>query len=178
MFKQKESIHGKLDLKSHLTMKGKNANEMTRTAQGEISLRGQNLVLQSLDLDRVLEKHEKSQRFNLVDVGAFFIAGPLGTVLTKGYDFGSVYKESLGGEGAIRKLISDWKVKNGIAEAEDVAFTTRKNRVALKRRLDFVHDRFEDVTVAVLNTNGCATYSQRIHGSFKKPQIDKPSSLS
>lgn len=172
-FKQKKSIRGELDIKSHLAMKGKNADEMTRTAQGEISLWGQNLFHESIDLDCVLEKYEKSQQFSLVDVGAFFIAGPLGTLLTKGYDFGSVYKESLGGKSTIRKLVSDWKVKNGIAEAEDVAFTTRKNRVALKGRLDFVHDRFEDVTVAVLNAKGCAAYSQRIHGDFKKPQIDK-----
>jgi len=176
-FQQKKSIRGEMDLKSRLTMKGKNANEMTRTAQGEISLRGQNLFLESLDLDRVLEKYEKSQHVNLVDLGAFFIAGPLGTLLTKGYDFGSVYKASLGGNSTINKLVSTWKVKNGIADAEDVAFTTSKNRVALKGRLDFVQNRFEGVSVGVLNAKGCATYSQKIHGSFQKPQIDKPSPL-
>jgi AsmA protein len=178
VFGHKKLIRGELDLKSHLVMKGKNADEMTRTAEGEISLRGQNLSLERFDLDRMLEKYEKSQRVNLVDVGAFFIVGPLGTLLTKGYDFGSVYKESTGGESSIGKLVSDWKVQSGIAEARDVAFTTRKNRVALKGRLDFVRGRFDDVTVAALNAKGCATYSQRIHGSFKKPRIDNPNILS
>ncbi len=176
-FKQKKSMRGELDLKSHLSMRGKNADEMTRTAQGEISLRGHDLFLESLDLDRVLEKYEKSQRVNLVDVGAFFVAGPLGALLTKGYDFGGIYKESLGGNSTIRKLVSDWKVTNGIAEAQDVAFTTGKNRIALKGSLNFVHDRFEGLTVAVLDANACAVYSQMIHGAFKKPQIDKPSIL-
>ncbi len=173
-FNQKKSIHGELDLKSHLAMKGKTADELTRTAQGDVSIRGHNLFLKSLDIDSMLQKYEKSQNFNLVDVGAFFVVGPLGAVLTKGYDFGSAYKESLGGESTILKLVSDWKVMNGIAEAEDAAFITSKNRVALNGKLDFVHDRFEDVTVAVLNANGCATQSQKIHGSFNKPQIDKP----
>jgi len=38
--------------------------------------------------------------------------------------------------------------------------------------------RFEDVTIAVLNSNGCATHSQRIHGNFNKPKIDKPNIFS
>ena len=176
-FKKKESIRGFMDLKYRLTMKGKDSREMTKTLQGEISLQGQNLFLEGTDIDRLLGKYEKSQRVNLIDMGALFIGGPLGTLMTKGYDFGSVYKESPGGKSNIRKLVSDWKVKNGITETEDVAFITSKNRVALKGSLDFVHDRFEDVTIAVLNAEGCATYSQRIHGSFKKPRIDKPSVL-
>ncbi len=173
-FNQKKSVHGELDMKSHLEMKGKDTTEFTSTAQGDVSLRGHNLSLKSLDIDTMLEKYEKSQNFNLVDLGAFFVVGPLGAVLTKGYDFGSAYKESLGGESTILKLVSDWKVRNGIAEAVDVAFITSKNRVALNGKLDFVNDRFEDVTVAVLNANGCATQSQRIRGSFNKPKIDKP----
>ena len=173
-FNQKKSVHGELDLKSHLAMKGKNMTDLARTAQGDVSLRGHNLSLESLDIDTLLQKYEKSQNFNLVDLGAFFVVGPLGAVLTKGYDFGSAYKESLGGESTILKLVSDWKVRNGIAEAADVAFITSKNRVALNGKLDFVNDRFEDVTVAVLNANGCATQSQRIRGSFNKPKIDKP----
>ncbi len=177
-FKQKKFIRGKLNLKSHLTIKGKEVNEMTTTAMGNISLRGQNLFLEGIDLDRMLEKYEKSQQGDLVDLGAFLIAGPLGTLLTKGYDFGNVFKESMGSKGGtIQKLVFNWQVKKGIAEAEDVAFTTKKNRIALKGSLDFVQNRFEDVSVAVLNANGCAVFSQRIHGAFKKPQIDKPSIL-
>ncbi len=174
---QKKSIRGKMDLKSHLTLKGSNTDEMIRTAEGKISLSGRSLLLDGIDIDRLLEKYEKSQKGNLVDVGAFLIAGPLGTALTKGYDFGNVYKESLGGEGSIEQLVSDWKISNGIAAAEDVAFTTRKNRIALKGNLDIVRDRFEDVSVAVLDPGGCAVFSQKIHGEFKNPQIDKPSIL-
>ncbi|MBI5599458.1 MAG: AsmA family protein [Deltaproteobacteria bacterium] len=176
-FKRKKSVRGELDLKSRLAVKGKNADEMTRSARGEISLRGQNLFLEGLDLDRILEKYKKSQNVNLADAGAFLMAGPLGALLTKGYDFGSIYGESLRGEGAIRELASDWKIANGVAEAKDVAFTTGKNRIAFKGRLDFIHDRFEDVTIAVLNADGCAVYSQRIHGAFKNPRMDRPGTI-
>ncbi|MBI5492574.1 MAG: AsmA family protein [Deltaproteobacteria bacterium] len=173
-FKQKKTMRGELDLSLRLAVKGGNAEEMTRTSQGEVSLRGHDLVFEGFDLDRVLEKYEKSQQINLADVGAFFVAGPLGALFAKGYDFGSIYKESLGGKSAIRRLVSDWKVEKGVAGAKDVAFTTNKNRIALKGKLDFVGDRFEGVTVAVLNANSCAVYSQKIEGPFKKPRIDKP----
>ena len=176
-FKQKRSTLGELDLKSHLAMKGKNAAEITRTLQGEISLRGQNLFHESLDLDLMLKKYERSQNFNLVDVGAFFVAGPLGTLLTKGYTFGSVYEESLGGKSTIIKLVSDWKIKNGVAEAEDVALSTKQSRVAMKGRLDFVNEQFDDVTVAVVDEKGCVRFSQKIHGPFRHPRVEKAGTL-
>lgn len=176
-FKQKKSIRGELNLSSHLVFKGKNANELKRTAEGEVSLRGQGLHHESIDLDRVLEMYEKSRRVSLVDLGAFFVAGPLGSLLTKGYDFGNLYEASLGGKSTIPKLVSDWKVKNGVAEAKDVAFSTRQNRVAMKGRLDFVNERFDNVIVAVLDEKGCVTYRQKIHGSFRHPRVEKVSIL-
>ncbi len=176
-FKQKKTTRGELDLKSHLSMKGKNADEITRTVQGELSLRGQNLIHEGLDIDRVLEKYENSQSFNLVDVGAFFVAGPMGTLLTKGYNFGSVYVVSLGGKSTILKLVSDWKIKNGVAESEDVALSTRQSRVALKGRLDFVNEQFDNMTVAVLDEKGCVRFSQKIHGPFRHPRVEKAEAL-
>lgn len=176
-FKQKKSIRGELNLNTHLEMKGKNSNEMKRTAKGELSLRGHSLIHESIDLDRVLEMYEKTQHVSLVDMGAFFIAGPLGTLLTKGYDFGSLYEASLGGKSTIPKLVSDWKVKNGVAEAKDVAFSTKQNRVAMKGRLDFVNERFDNVTVAVVDEKGCVRFRQKIHGSFRHPRVEKVSFL-
>lgn len=176
-FKQKISTRGELDLKTHLTMKGKNADEITRTVQGEISLRGHNLFNENLDIDLMLEKYERSQNFNLVDVGAFFVVGPLGPLLTKGYNFGSFYEESLGGESTILKLVSDWKIINGVAEAEDVALSTKQSRVALKGRLDLVNKQFDNVTVAILDEKGCIRFSQKIHGSFSHPHLEKAGTL-
>jgi AsmA protein len=173
-FHQKKNVVGALDLESHLTMQGANAEEMTRTAQGRVSLRGRNLLLENLDVDLLLEKVARSQHFNLVDLAAFLFVGPLGTLLTKAIDFGSILQEIPGAKSEIRVLVSDWEVRSGVAEAHDVAFTTSKNRFALAGKLDFVHNRFEDLSVAVLNAKGCAMSSQRIHGDFTNPQIDPP----
>ncbi len=172
-----KTIEGLTDFSAHLTAKGKSANEVKRSLSGDVSLKGENLMLHSIDIDALISKFERSQNFNLVDLGAFFLAGPFGPVLTKSYNFGSLYEESQGGKGSIRKLVSIWKVKKGTAEATDVALASNKHRIAMKGGLNLINDRFVDVTVAVLDKRGCAVYSQKLHGPFSKPQIDKVSVL-
>jgi AsmA protein len=43
------------------------------------------------------------------------------------------------------------------------------------RELNFINERFVDVTVAVLDKQGCAVYSEKVHGPFCEPQIEKES---
>jgi hypothetical protein len=168
----KKTAEGSMDFTSSLSTRGKTANEMKRTANGEVSLRGENLTLDGVDLDRKVSRFEASQSFNLVDVGAFFIAGPFAPLITKGYDFAGLFKGS-GGSSRIRALVSDWKVERGIARAMDVAMATNENRIALAGSLDFVNERFDDVTVAVVDGKGCATVRQKIRGPFRKPEVEK-----
>ena len=167
---------GFMDFSANLSMQGKTVNEMKQTANGEIALRGENLMLNGLELDKELARFESSQSFNLVDVGSFFFAGPVGLVVTKGYNFASILQGS-GGHSDIRTLVSDWKVERGVAQAQDVAMATNKNRIALRGGLDFVNQRFNDVTVALIDTRGCATALQKIHGSFQEPVVEKPNVL-
>src|SRR3990172_2875051 len=176
-FSRKKIMEGQMDFSLNIMTKRKSLEEMKKSMNGEASLRGENLLLYGMDLDSLLSNIEESQNFSLVDVGAFFLAGPLGTVLTKGYDFAGVYQETRGGQGIVKKLVSEWRIKNGIAEAEDVALSTKINRIAMKGGLDFVNSQFDDVTVAALDENGCAKFSQKIHGPFRNPQIDKISTL-
>jgi AsmA protein len=168
----KKAAEGSMDFTSSLSTRGKTANEMKRTANGEVSLRGENLTLDGVDLDLKVSRFEASQSFNLVDVGAFFIAGPFAPLITKGYDFAGLFKGS-GGSSRIRALVSDWKVERGIARAKDVAMATNENRIALTGSLDFVNERFDDVTVAVVDEKGCAKVYQKIRGPFRKPEVEK-----
>jgi len=172
----KKVAEGSMDFSSSLSTRGKTADEMKRDANGEFSLRGENLTLDGVDLDRTFSRYEASQNFNLVDVGAFFIAGPFGPLITKGYNFGSLFAGS-GGSSRIRVLVSGWKVERGIAQAKDVAMATNENRIALVGSLDFINERFNDVTVAVVDGKGCAKMRQKIHGPFRKPEVEKVSVL-
>jgi AsmA protein len=172
-FSQKKIGEGLMDFSTELTMTGKDADEMTRSSSGEASLHGAGLTLEVGDLDNELSHYKATQRFNLIDLGAFFLAGPIGLAVTKGYDYSKVIN-SPGGSSQIQTLISEWHIERGVAQAKDVAMSTRSNRLALKGNLDFVNQSFQDVTVAVVNKHGCATVEQKVHGSFSHPDVDKP----
>jgi len=167
----KKVIGGKGDFAAALTIKEKGNRTLPGSTSGTFSLRGDNLVVNTMDLDEILSSYETSQEFNLVDLGAFFIAGPLGNVALKGYHYGDFYNQTRGGQGTITQFISHWKIRDGLAEAMDCAFATRHNRVAFKGRLDFVRERYDNVIVALLDDTGCAKFKQSISGSFRKPQI-------
>jgi uncharacterized protein involved in outer membrane biogenesis len=164
---------GNLDFSANLTMRGTIQNGVMRSATGEAQLHGDNLVLEVGDLDQEFSRYESTQNFNLVDVGAFFLAGPIGLALTKGYDYSRILKKSEG-RTTIRTLVSKWKVERGVAKAEDVALATAANRVAMQGGLDFVNDTYDDVTVALVGPKGCVRVQQKIHGSFRKPEVEKP----
>src|SRR4030065_18192 len=138
---------------------------MNGPANGEVSLGGETLPLDGVALDRKVSRFEASQSFNLVDVGAFFIVGPFAPLITKGYDFAGLFKGS-GGNSGIRTLVSDWKGERGIARAKDVAMATNENRIALTGGLDFVNERFDDVTVAVVDGKGCGNVGQKTQRPF------------
>jgi AsmA protein len=167
---------GTMDFSARLSMQGKTIKEITRSANGNFSLRGENLRLNGTDLDSRFEEFESSQHFSLVDVGAFFYAGPLGLVLTKGYDFTGILRGS-GGQSEISSLVSEWQVEGGVAKAIDVAMATTKNRIALHGNLDFVNGRYNEVTVALIDGDGCAVVKQEIHGNFLKPAVEQPNIL-
>jgi hypothetical protein len=167
---------GPMDFSTNLSMKGKTTDAIVRSAGGEASLHAHDLTLEIGDIDKELSRYEFSQSFNLVDVGAFFFAGPLGLAVTKGYNFASIFQSS-GGSSQIRTLVSKWNIEHGVAQAKDVAMATKENRIALKGGLDFVNGCFKEVTVALIDTQGCPRVEQKIRGSFSKPEVEKPSIL-
>jgi AsmA protein len=170
-------ISGKGDLAASLTVKEKEGRILIKGMDGTLSLRGDNLITHTVDLDKVLSTYETSQKFSLVDVGAFFIAGPLGTVALKGYHYGDVYYQTRGGRGTITQFVSHWKIKDGVADATDCALATRHNRVALKGKLNLVSERYDKVTVALLDDKGCAIITQTVSGPFGSPQIGTVSAI-
>ena len=167
---------GSMDFSANLSMQGKTMSALRQTMEGQFSLRGKNLILNGRDLDRQFARYESSQNFNLVDVGALFFVGPVGLAVTKGFNFASIFQGS-GGRSEIRTVVSDWKVERGIAYSQDVAMATNENRVALQGELDFVNQRFAHMTVALIDAKGCIRAQQHIHGDFKKPVLEKPSTL-
>lgn len=167
---------GTMNFSANLSTRGKTVMEMKQAADGNISLRGENLIFNGGDLDKKLTRFESSQNFSLVDAGAFFFVGPLGLAATKGYDFAGIFRGSEG-RSEIRTVNSEWKVEHGMARAQDVAMATNHNRIALTGGLDFVNEKFDEMTMALIDAKGCATVRQKIRGPFQKPVVEKPNIL-
>jgi len=174
---QHKLASGRMDLNATLSMRGKTRQEMRQSASGTISVRGKNLTLSGADLDGQFSRFESSQNFNIVDVGAFFFAGPMGVAVTKGFNFASLLQGAPGSQSEVRTLVSDWKVERGVARAQDVAMATKENRIALQGEINLANDQFEDVVIALVDENGCAKLRQRISGSFQNPVVEKPNPL-
>jgi AsmA protein len=173
----KKVIGGKGELSASLTGKEKGRRNPMSNLDGTFALRGDNLVTYTMDLDKVLSTYEASQKFHLVDLAAFFFVGPIGTVALKGYRYGDVYYQTQRGKGTITRFISHWKIKNGEADATDCALATHHNRVALKGKLNLVGERFDNVTVALLDDQGCPIFKQTISGPFGSPRVGTVSAV-
>ncbi len=167
---------GVLNLDAQLHFAGTGVQGWRQSARGRVAVTGTGLGVEGVDLDRQLERYESTQSFNLIDAGAFFFAGPLGVAVTKGHDFSQVLMGS-GGSTNLQHMASIWTISNGIAEAQDVAMATNAHRLALKGRLDFVNERFEQLTVALLDAQGCAKVEQKLRGPFANPTMDTPNVL-
>jgi uncharacterized protein involved in outer membrane biogenesis len=171
-----QAAEGTMDFSATLSMRGKTAHGMKQTLGGQVSLQGEHLTFIGTNLDEAFSRFEDSQNFNLVDLAAFFYAGPFALVVSKGYNFASIFQGS-GGRSSIRKLVSNWKLRRGQAQARDVAMVTANNRIALQGKLDFVNERYDDVTVALIDARGCVIVKQEMRGSFHNPKVEKPSML-
>lgn len=171
-----KSVSGAMDFATALELRGHTRAELRRSATGTMSLSGTDLRLDGADLDEQLADFEASQAFNLADMTAFFLAGPIGVAVTKGYQFAGL-AQAKGGHTPIRRVVSRWKVDHGVARAVDVALATGTHRLALRGGLDFVDEEFDEVFVSLVGADGCARARQRIRGPFAKPVVEKPDVL-
>jgi AsmA protein len=174
---EKETMEGEGDLSLNLSMQGKGMDDMKKTINGNVSWQGENLAIKNYDIDSLLSKYRTIKAIDALDIGALFLATPVGTAATKGYDYEKFYKNTGAQGGIIKKLVSQWKLEKGIAAAEDVAISSRENMLAMKGKIDLVNETYQNVIVAIINENGCAELTQKIHGSLNNPQLDKTSVL-
>jgi AsmA protein len=176
-FGTKKTVGGKAEMNALLTIKEKGHRLAMSRVDGTFSLRGDNLVIHTMDLDKVLSAYETSQELDLVTLGAYFIAGPLSSIALKGYQYGDVFNQTRGGQGTITHFISQWKISDGVADAADCALATSHNRVALTGKFDLVNERYDTVVVALLDDKGCAKLKQSISGPFSSPRMSAMSRM-
>jgi AsmA protein len=163
-------VTGNANFHMDIVMQGDHWDSIVSNLNGSVDLGGNDLVLYGLDADKLIEKLKRSQNFNLVDVGAVVLAGPVALAFTKGSDFARVIISNPGEETFIPELMSEWDIKNGKLEIQDVAFTTNTNRIAAQGWIDYTTDSL-NITIAALNDKGCSIMSQDLYGQLNNPEI-------
>ena len=163
-------VTGPLSLSMNLNARGNDPASLVSTLNGQINLSGKDLLLYGLDADQIIEKFKRSQSFNLVDLGAVLLAGPVGIAVTKGSDIAGIFVFNSGERTTINKLVSNWNIKNGTFTIEDAAFTTNKNRVASNGFINFSKDSL-NLNIALIDKKGCSIFSQRAYGNLNEPTL-------
>jgi AsmA protein len=163
-------ITGTANFKMDITMSGDHWDSVVSNINGDLYVSGTELTMYGLDADKLIEKLKRSQNFNLVDVGAVILAGPVGLAVTKGSDFARIIVANPGEQTFIPNFSSAWKVKNGRLIIEDVAFTTDNNRIAALGWIDLNTDSL-NLTIAALNNKGCVIISQDLYGKLEEPEM-------
>lgn len=164
VFNQTAFISGRITVNIDMKTRGASADELLAHLNGRLKIKGDSLSLNGMNIDALIDNFDKSQNFNLVDIGSVAMFGPMGAVVTKGTDFGALIFTDLGEQTAIPHLISDWTVKNGRARCQDVAFRTPGHIIAMRGVLDFVTFEYDDFAIAVVDEEGCAKIKQKLEG--------------
>jgi AsmA protein len=166
---------GQVDMRMKLSATG--PGRLVNHLDGTVEVTGNHLTQHGFDLDGFVQSLRKSHHVDLVDVGAYLVVGPVGALLSRGFDLAVIYREMHEEKSqAIDRLAFHWTLENGIARAKDVALRTKENRVAVHGAIDLPQRRYEGITLAVLDSQGCATLTEEISGPLTKPSV-QPISL-
>ncbi len=74
-------------------------------------------------------------------------------------------------------MVSEWVIKDGIANAHDVAFATTRHKIALKGKLNIADNSLDNLKLAVIDNRGCPIYTQQLAGSLAAPEIKSAGKL-
>lgn len=170
---QKEIIKGMINIRGEFAASGVFIHEMLKNVSGNYSIKGRDLTLIGIDFDKALDEFKEIRGYGFNDLAVLVTLGPLGGLISHGYDQLDDLERIMAatGDSTIRVLVADWIVDKGVVTARDVAFTTQRNRVAVKGSLDIPHERFDNVTIAIVDGEGCIVNSETVDGHFENPEV-------
>ena len=170
---EKDIIKGVIHLQGEAEASGAFIDEMLRNVTGNFSIKGRNLALKGIDFDKALDEFKEIRGYGFNDFAILVMLGPLGVVVSHGYDHLDALEKIMAatGDSAIQVLVSDWSVVKGVVTARDVAFSTQRNRVAVKGSLDIPNGKFNNVIIAIVDAEGCIVNSETVEGPFENPEV-------
>lgn len=172
-FTGKEFLKGDVDVQAELSASG--PGKIVENLNGKVNIAGTELILQGFNLDGFIKEFRKSRKLDLMDIGAYLFAGPVGALLTQSHDVAGMYRELKDGKSeTLQEIAFDWKLKDGRAVTDDVAFRTKENRVAFQGTIDLSSRRYDGFILALLDKKGCAEITQEITGTLSEPKLKPP----
>ena len=171
-FNDDPAIDGTMKLDVHLNALGNTQKELLHNLNGYLSLYGNDLSLKGVDIDKLIERFKRSQRFTFVDVGAVVLMGPLGLLVSKGSDYTGMIIVDKDHISKVYEFSSDYIVENGLITFDDVALSTELNRMAASGTIDVQKDSI-DITISLLDAKGCSIFSQNVSGSMVDSEMGK-----
>lgn len=167
--REEAPLGGTVDITANLFLKGEDPDAMAATVTGDISWKGNDLPVPGFDPDALLSGSGERDKISPVRTGALLLSVPPFTEATRGLTGTDNGTETEGGNGMIRSFVSNWSVQNGVYAAKDVALATTSHRLAITGRIDIPAERFDGVTIALLDGKGCVVAGQTVQGPFKNP---------
>lgn len=176
-FLEDSLLTGTMSLAMNIELIGNNWDSVKSKLNGNIHIEGNDLSLYGVDADELLKRIERSQNFTLVDLGAVLLTGPVGLAVTKGSDVALLVVSGTGEKTEIPMFVSKYSINEGIINLDDVAFSTKQNRVAAKGKISLANE-IMSITFGVLNKDGSLRLSQNVSGRFSEPRMGKLNVLS
>lgn len=169
-FDRTPRLHGPVSFTVDLSTNGRDAGEWLRQAGGTLHIEGRDLRLIGVDLKDQLTQLQAGRPFRLIGLGAYWLPGPFGATLTRGLDFTDMLGTPFqpGHETPVVHLISSWRLKDGVLESRDLGLTTPRFRIGAQGRIRLPADSLELLRVAVVDDQGCALFSQRAAGPYRR----------
>jgi hypothetical protein len=165
-------LMGIVHFNSKLSWRPRSKMPFYKTVDLLFSLEGEKLELKGADLDKFIEKFKRSQNFNLADVGAVMFAGPAGLAMTKGGDYASLALGKKGETTEVGKFLAEWRLSEGKLETQDVALSTKKNRLSVDGRFDVLTDSLT-FNFHVIDKKGCELVGQKVYGTAEDLKFGK-----
>lgn len=174
-FYKKKFMSGEINYTLDLRASGSEWKNIKRSISGNIEINADSTFLYGIEIDDVISKFKQSQNFNLTDLGAVLVAGPLGLAVTKGSDFVSLARINFDSTKftKINKLYLKWKLENHQLITQDVAVATKFNRIAFDGSIDLLEKSIPGLTISVVDKNGCSLMDQKLFGKFGSLEAGK-----
>ena len=165
-------IYGDGHVKAGFDWDAARTGSFLESMNATFSLEGRDLKIEGVDLDNFIDKFKRSQNFNLADVGAVMLAGPAGLAVTKGGDYASLAFSKKGDSTFIHHFVADWSFRKGTLNADDVALSTLKHRVASDGWYKIQKDSL-DFMIRIVDKRGCELVGQRVYGLSSEPKYSR-----